>query len=173
MTTISAADRLRYSPPKETTTESTTTEPYVDPGAQSCLWTKGVQGECIDGYADPEYDNAWAGEEWSITQYEGDDRYYVYNHKDELEGYLRRTPWGWRAMVMACPTNPPKGWSRQGCGWVRAGKAVKVSHNVYPAYRVHRHGKVVGTARGPDAVGVVAYELIESFDHEQYWKDGE
>jgi hypothetical protein len=52
---------------------------------------------------------------------------------------------------------------------VRAGKAVR-SQNVY---HVYRRGRVVGTARGPDAVGVVAFELIEAFDHEQYWKDGE
>jgi hypothetical protein len=97
-----------------------------------------------------------------------DDRWYVYNHKDELDGYLRPTPWGWRAMVQACPTNPPKGW-RQGCGWVRAGKAVRVGNS----YRIYRRGRVVGTARGSDAVDVVAYELINKFDHEQYWKDGE
>jgi hypothetical protein len=40
-------------------------------------------------------------------------------------------------------------------------------------YRVYRRGRAVGTARGPDAVGVVAYELIKGFDHEQYWNDGE
>jgi hypothetical protein len=143
----------------------------VDAGARSCFWnSKGAKKWCIDRYASSEYDNSWGSDEWSITQFQGDRRYYVHNHRDELDGYLRPTPWGWRAMVQACPANPPKGWSRQGCGWVRAGKAVRVSRNVY---RVHRHGKVVGTARGPDAVGVAAYELIENFDHEQYWKDGE
>jgi hypothetical protein len=137
--------------------------------SSSCFWSKRVRRWCIDAYASTEYENDWSSDEWSITQYADDDRYYVYNHKDELDGYLRPTPWGWRAMVQACPTNPPKGWSRQGCGWVRAGKAVRVRNH----YRVYRRGKVVGTARGPDAVGVAAYELVEGFDHEQYWKDGE
>jgi hypothetical protein len=125
----------------------------------SCFWTtKGVRKWCIDEYA-TEYANHWTNDDgwnepWEITQYEGNDRrYYVYNHRDELDGYLRPTPWGWRAML----------------GSIRAGKAVRVSRNVY---RVYSRGKVVGSARGPDAVGVVAYELVKGFDHEQYWTDG-
>jgi hypothetical protein len=117
----------------------------------SCFWTnKGVRKWCIDAYA-TEYANNWTNDDgwnepWEITQYEGNDRrYYVYNHKDELDGYLRPTPWGWRAML----------------GSIRGGKAVRVSANTY---RVYRRGKVVGTARGRDAVGVVAYELIKEFE---------
>jgi hypothetical protein len=112
----------------------------------------------LDSWESEEWINSWEGEEWSITQYQGDSRYYVYNHKDEVLGYLRpATRGGWRAMVLTCLDNPPKAWSRQGCGYVRDGRAIPASRNVL---HVYTKGRRVGSARGPGAVAVAAYKLV-------------
>lgn len=50
-------------------------------------------------------------------------RYYVQNHQDEIDGYLRPTSYGWRAIVGVCP----KG--RQPCGWARGGRVVRVTRD--------------------------------------------
>jgi hypothetical protein len=121
----------------------------------SCFWTRGKVRWCLDSWESEEWINSWEG---SITQYEGESRYYVYNQKDEVLGYLRpATRGGWRAMVLTCVDNPPMAWSRQGCGYVRDGKAIPASRNVL---HVYAKGRRIGTARGPGVVAVAAYKLV-------------
>lgn len=133
-------------------------EPIAHSLSRSCFWSRGTVRWCLDRFESEEWSNSWAGDEWSITQYEGDSRYYVYNHKDEVLGYLRpATRGGWRAMVLTCFTHPPKGWSRQGCGYVRDGRAIPASRNVL---HVYTKGRRVGIARGPGAIAVAAYKLV-------------
>jgi hypothetical protein len=132
---------------------------------KSCFWSKGKRRWCLDEYESKEYANSWAddggwNEPWEITQYEGDSRYYVYDHRDRVEGYLRPAiiRGAWRAHVFTCLIDPPpKAWSKQGCGYVRDGIAIPASRNVLLIYT---KGRMVGTARGPGRIGVAAYKLV-------------
>jgi hypothetical protein len=96
------------------------------------------------------------------VQYEGREhrgRYYLENHKNEVQGYLRPTSYGWRAMLAYE-------------GWARGGKVVRVSRNMLRVYSVTQDridadgsvseykGRKVETARGAHAVEVAAFRLI-------------
>lgn len=151
---------VRMLPPQPTveTPPPPAPEPIAQSLSRSCFWSRGKVRWCLDPFESEEWSDSWEGEEWSITRYEGDSRYYVYNHKDEVLGYLRpATGGGWRAMVLTCLDNPPMAWSRQGCGYVRDGRAIRASRNVL---HVYTKGRRVGSARGPGAVAVAAYKLV-------------
>jgi hypothetical protein len=147
--------------PARVSTEASMASPQARP--KSCFWSKGRRRWCIDRYKSKEYDDYWTNDDgwnepWSIVRYEGDRHYTVEDHRDRVLGYLRPADWGgWRAHVFVCLDDPPKAWARQGCGFVRDGKAVPAGRNVL---RVYTKGRMVGTARGPDAAAVVAHKLI-------------
>jgi hypothetical protein len=98
---------------------------------ESCLYRHGRIKWCLVA---PE------GEEWHISQipYPGlpassrrkhVGRYYVQNHQEEIDGYLRPTSYGWRAMVGVCPAGS------QPCGWARGGRVVRTGRrNVLYVY---------------------------------------
>jgi hypothetical protein len=104
---------------------------------ESCLYRHGKIRWCL---VIPE------GEEWYIVQYEGREhrgRYYLENHKNEVQGYLRPTSYGWRAMVGVCGLEGP-----HNCGWARGGKVVRTGQRnvlrVYsnPSDRVDADGSI-------------------------------
>jgi hypothetical protein len=116
---------------------------------ESCLYRHGRIRWCLTA---PE------GEEWYIDQWEGREhvgRYYLHNHKDEVQGYLRPASYGWRAMVGSYE------------GWARGGKVVRTGQrNVLVVFS---EGKGF-TARGALAVEVAAYKLIYG-DCTEPWTD--
>jgi hypothetical protein len=106
---------------------------------ESCLYRHGKIRWCL---------TAPRGEEWYIDQrdvrvHRG--HYFLHNHQEEIQGYLRPTAYGWRAMFLTSK------------GWVRGGKVVRTGQrNVLDVYS---EGKGF-TARGALAVEVAAYKLI-------------
>jgi hypothetical protein len=131
---------------------------------ESCLYRHGKIRWCLTV---PE------GEEWYISQYEGREhrgRYYLHNHKDEVQGYLRPTSYGWRAMVSVCGLEGPNN-----CGWARGGKVVRTGQrNVLYVYDQGKGYTARGARRAstPDerAVEVAAYKLIYG-DCKEPWSD--
>jgi hypothetical protein len=116
---------------------------------ESCLYRHGRIKWCL---TIPE------GEEWWIGQYDGREhrgRYYLENHKGEVQGYLRPTSYGWRAMGNTYE------------GWARGGRVVRTGQrNVLYVYE----GGKGYTARGALAVEVAAYKLIYG-DCKEPWTD--
>lgn len=113
---------------------------------ESCLYRHGRIRWCL---------TTPAGEEWYISQYpepEHRGRYFLHNHKDEVQGYLRPTSYGWRAMVSVCGLEGP-----DNCGWARGGRVVRTGQR--NVLYVYSEGKGF-TARGAVAVEVAAYKLI-------------
>ena len=91
-------------------------------------------------------------------QYEGRKhrgRYYLENHRNEVQGYLRPTSYGWRAMVNTYE------------GWARGGKVVRTGQR--NVLYVYYEGKGY-TARGAHAIEVAAYKLIYG-DCKEPWTD--
>lgn len=131
---------------------------------ESCLYRHGKIRWCL---TIPE------GEEWYIVQYEGREhrgRYYLENHKNEVQGYLRPTSYGWRAMVSVCGLEGPNN-----CGWARGGKVVRTGQrNVLYVYDRGKGYAARGARRAstPDerAVEVAAYKLIYG-DCTEPWTD--
>jgi hypothetical protein len=116
---------------------------------ESCLYRHGTIRWCLTA---PE------GEEWYIVQYaepEHRGRYFLENHKNEVQGYLRPTSYGWRAMVNTYE------------GWARGGKVVRTGQR--NVLYVYSEGKGF-TARGVLAVEVAAYKLIYG-DCAEPWTD--
>jgi hypothetical protein len=108
---------------------------------KSCLWYKGKRKWClVDGWStDERYIEV-------LSTRQGV-RVYVWNQKEETLGYLRATgPGRWRAM-----------WNTFGDGWVRGGRAVRVTRNTYHVFEA---GRRRGIARGPAAIAVAALKLL-------------
>jgi hypothetical protein len=128
---------------------------------ESCLYRHGKIRWCL---------TAPRGEEWYIDQWEGREhrgRYYLHNHQEEVQGYLRPTGYGWRAMNYDCwHTNKQRtvfrdewtpGLNDVYCGWSRGGKVVRTGQR--NVLYVYDQGKGYA-ARGAHAVAVAAYKLI-------------
>jgi hypothetical protein len=118
-------------------------------GKESCLYYNGKRRWCLRGWG---YEDSW------YMEYEGRDldhvqRYWVYDHKDQVLGYLRRIVRGqWRAMVLTCFSGPKP------CQYVRDGRAVRISRTVFYVYT--HGGRRREIARGPDADAVAAHKLV-------------
>jgi hypothetical protein len=129
---------------------------------ESCLYRHGRIRWCLTV---PE------GEEWYIVQYAGREhrgRYFLENHKNEVQGYLRPTSYGYRAMVGVCGLDGPNN-----CGWARGGKVVRTGQrNALRVYSntsdredadgsIHEYkASTIEVARGPNAIEVAAFRLI-------------
>jgi hypothetical protein len=138
----------------KTVTETETVEVTVPPGEPgaieaSCFWRNGEADFCENSWEDP-------NGEWYMDT-DSQDRVVVYNHQEEVLGYVREmVDGGWRAVVLRCLDNPPPAW-KQGCGYVRNGKFVSASEHVY---YVFKGGQRIGIARGRNAFAVAVLKLV-------------